>query len=131
MINKKSKCGKYITHGIRIEPHEHDTIEFFLEMGEEVEQIVPSNTPHVRRPDFWMWQLQWEVKSPTTSRTRAVEDLFYSALGQSQNVIFDLRRLRVDDKKTIELLSRLFTTARRVRRLLIITKKWKLIEMKK
>jgi len=131
MINEKSKRGKYITHNIRIELHEYNTIKFFLKMGEDIEQIVPSNTPYARRPDFWMRQLPWEVKCPTTSRTRAVEDLFYSALGQSQNVIFDLRRLRVDDKKTIELLGRLFTTARRVRRLLIITKKGKLMEMKK
>lgn len=123
--------GNYISHNIKLEPQEILTIKFFLELGEDVEQIPPSNTPHVRRPDFIMQNLAWEMKSPTSSSPKAFTYLFYKSLRQSTNVIFDLRRLKSTDTQIIKLADKLFNNSRTIKNMLIITKKSELLNFHK
>lgn len=76
---KRQKTGKIIPHGVKPEPHELDTILFFTERGKDVELITPSNTPHSKRPDFYMDGLAWEMKSPLNSTRRTIERVFLSS----------------------------------------------------
>ena len=123
--------GKIIPHGVRPEPHELDTILFFTELGKDVELIVPSNTPHAKTPDFFMDNVNWEVKSPQNNQHRTIERLFYNASNQSCNIIIDLRRIRGNEASTIKTLEKCFKNTRKVRKLYIITKTNELKSYKK
>lgn len=113
--------GKIIPHGVKPEPHELDTILFYTERGEDVELIVPSNTPHAKNADCLIHGLVWETKSPTNNRTRTIERIFYQASRQFSNIIIDLRRAKNSDQKTITLLEKLFKNTRHARNMHIIS----------
>ncbi len=115
------KTGKIIPHGVKLEPHELDIVLFYTNHDKDVELIIPSNTPHVRRPDFYMDNLAWEAKSPHKNHRRAIERIFYNAARQSNNIIIDLRHVK-DDKQAILILEKCFKSTRKVRNLQIITK---------
>ena len=76
------KTGKIVPHGVKPEPHEFDTILFYTERGEDVELVVPSNTPHAKNADYLIRGLIWEAKSPTNNRPRTLERIFYHASTQ-------------------------------------------------
>lgn len=125
-----NSCGIFVSHGIKLEPHEIDTISFLVSLGKVVEQIPPSNTPHNSQPDIFMDQLVWEMKSPTSTSLKSIEQLFYRAMRQSPNVIFDLRRLKIPENKVIRLLEKLILNSRKAKNLLIITKPSQLLEFR-
>ncbi len=62
--------------------------------------------------------LIWEIKSPTNCSANSISRLFYRAVRQSPNIIFDLRRLKT--KKTFVQLEKLFHNSRQVKNLLLI-----------
>lgn len=124
--------GIFISHGVKLESHEIDTINFFVRLGERVEQILPSNTPHNKRPDIFMRGLIWEIKSPTNNSIKSLEKLFYRASQQSPNIIFDLRRAKIKNEKVIiNKLTSTFIHARKSKNFLIITKSNQLLEINK
>lgn len=126
----QSSQGKFISCNVKLEPHEIDTINFLVSLGKTVEQISPSNTPHNSQPDIFMDQLVWEMKSPTSTSLKSIEQLFYRATRQSPNVIFDLRRLKIPENKVIQLLEKLLLNSRKAKNLLIITKSSQLLDFR-
>lgn len=119
-----------MSDGVELEPHEYETVWFFLKRGKDIELIPPSNTFHARRADFWMDALEWESKSPETMTKIAVERTLHKALRQSCNVMIDLRRAKGKDSDDVVLnhLRKCFLTSRRIKRLHIITRKQELID---
>lgn len=128
---ENGRRGRIIAHGVILEPHEYDTVLFFVERGKEVELIPRSRTPNTKDPDFYMDRLVWEAKSPVVNGRRALERLFYRASTQSSNLIFDLRRLKGGDGMAIRVIEACFNTTRRVRNMYIITKDGELRKYKK
>lgn len=120
-----------IPNGVSLEKHENDTIVYFTNLGKDIELITPSNTPRMRRPDFWMDGLAWEMKSPEQTKREVVERAFDKALRQSYNVVIDLRRAKGRDDIAIKHLQKCFSSSRRAKRLLIITKEQDLFGFKK
>lgn len=118
----QNKQGKIISNGVKLEPHEMDTVLLFISVGKTLELVVPSNTPHSRRPDFVMDGLEWEVKSPVAGTRRALERNFYDASNQSSNIVVDLRRIKGDTNLAVSILEKCFSAARKVRRMYVITK---------
>lgn len=56
MIRKKAKKrGKLIDHGVRLMPHEAMTMEFFLDEGNDIELVIPSNTMKNKSADWLLW----------------------------------------------------------------------------
>lgn len=123
--------GRIIAHGVVLEPHEYETVLYFMELGKDVELIPRSRTPNAKDPDFYMDKLVWEAKSPVVNGRRSLERLFYRASTQSDNLIFDLRRLKGEDKLAVRILEDCFKITRRVRNMYIITKSGVLKQYKK
>lgn len=120
-MKKNVRRGKLKNPGVTLHEHEKMTVDFFLSLGKDLNLIMPSNTPGKKRPDFEMDGVEWEMKCPLTDSPVAIRRLFSSALLQSVNVIFDLRRMK-NDEKAFKLLNQCFKKFRRVRRVMIITK---------
>ena len=123
--------GKIIPNGVVLETHENATVVFMTEQGYDVELISPAQRKGVRTPDIRMDGLEWEMKTPKSDGKYTIEHAFRSALKQSPNIIFDIRRSKMPQKKCIAEIERRFNDFKKVKQVLIITKSKKLLEFRK
>jgi len=117
--------------GAEPEPHEIHTALFLRKTGREVTFLAPKNQHGVKTPDIRMDGLYWEVKSPVSAGARSIEHAFRSAIKQSENIIFDLRRSRASDMANLAKIKYIYKLVRskKVKRVLIITKEQKLLDL--
>ena len=125
------KTGKIIPNGVSLEKHEYDTVLFLTTLGYDIELIPPSHIPNIRTPDFKMNGLKWEMKSPKGRSRSTLEHAFQTAMKQSVNIVFDIRRIQMPNDKAVATLERLFSYSKSVKHLLVISKERKLLEYKK
>jgi len=118
--------------GAEPEPHEIQTALFLRKTGKRVTFLAPKNQPGIKTPDIMMDELQWEMKSPVSAGARSIEHAFRSAIKQSENVLFDLRRSRASDQANLTKIKRQITLIRgkELRRVLVITKEEGLLDLK-
>lgn len=129
---RKNRIGKIDISELNVPPekHEYETAKFFANRGFDVAFIGPHYNYGVKNADFIMNNMVWETKSPVGSSARTYEDNLRKAIKQSENVIFDLRRLKEQDEvKCIKVLKRnLYLKG--LKRLLIIQKDGRLLTNK-
>ena len=112
------------------ESHEVQTALFLKKHGRKVVFLAPKNQNRIRTPDIKMDGKLWEIKSPVSAGKRTMEHALRSVTKQSPNVIIDLRRCKLTDERALHQIS--FTAKKRtaLKRLLIITKAQKIIDLK-
>ena len=81
--------------------------------------------------DFKIGNVYWEVKSPTGSGKRTVQHTLQAALKQSPNIIIDARRSKMHINKLKNELTWQAAQTTKIRRLLLITKASKILEIKR
>ena len=130
MTNKSNK-GKITPNGVVLEAHELATVVFFTELGHDVELIPRSNIEGLHLPDIIMDGLKWEIKAPKGEGKWVIKNTIQRAQHQSENVIVDLRRVKIPQEKCVNALEREFKHSKRLKRLIIITKSRHLLEFHK
>lgn len=123
--------GKIIPNGVVLKAHEFATVIFFTEMGFDVELIPKSNIEGLHLPDIIMEGLRWEMKAPTGKGRWVIQNTLQSAQRQSENVIIDLRRIKLPQEKCLSALKREFEHSNKLKRMKVITKKHVLLEFTK
>ena len=113
------------------EKHELSTARYFAELGYDVEFIPPNNTPKMRSPDIVMDGVAWEIKSPIGKSRRTIENNFRNANRQSDNIIFDLRRIHLPEAVCMAQLEREFSISRHVKRVIVIKKSNEMVTFSK
>lgn len=104
------------------EKHEFDTAKYFAELGYNIEFIKPRYIKGQKNPDFRMNGKMWETKSPTKYSNATFEFNLKKAMKQSDNIIFDLRRLKEQDE-TLYLKNLVYRAkARKIKSLIVITR---------
>jgi hypothetical protein len=127
----KKRQGKIIPNGVLLRTHEFNTVVFLTECGFDVEFIPPKQAQGSKTPDIKMNGLKWEMKSPTKNGKHTLDRAMKAGLKQSDNLIFDLRRISNTGKKATLKLQKDFATTKKWRRLIIITKEKKLLTLAK
>ena len=127
MRKSYSKTGKILPNGVSLEKHEYDTVLYLTNLGYDVELVRPSNIPNTKSPDSYMCGKAWEMKSPAGKSSRTLEHAFKRATRQSENIILDLRRLKVDTELSPRCARKLFNASRRTRNLWITTAQGELL----
>lgn len=121
---KKSRIGKIDISALNVPPekHEYETAKYFANRGFSVRFIGPHYIEGLHNPDFEMGGLIWETKSPIKYSKSSFENNLKTAIKQSENIIYDLRRLEKKDECIYlkELEKR--CTTRKIKTLLIITR---------
>ena len=84
-----------------------------------------------KTPDFRINHIYWELKSPTGSGRHNIQHQLQSASLQSPNIIFDSRRSRIHQSKINHELTHQFKIIKRAKRLILITKSGKIVEITK
>lgn len=130
MTNSVQK-GIITPNGVILQPHELATIVFFTELGFDIELIPKSQTKGTHKPDIIMLGLEWEIKSPKGEGKSLIKNTLQKALRQSRNIIIDLRRTKRHQEKCIVELEREFNYSKSIKRLKIITKNGRLIDLRK
>jgi hypothetical protein len=119
--------------GVIPEKHELETASFFAALGKVVEFIAPSYSKGIRSPDVRMDGRDWEIKAPTGSSKRTIENNFRRAQKQSESIIFDLQRIGMNEKAAISKIKREISSQRsgKIRRIIVITKEKKILDLKR
>jgi len=122
---KTEKYGQIIIPcGVIPEKHELETASFSAELGEDVEFLAPSYAKGVYSPDVQIEEQRWEIKSPCGNSKHTIENNYRSAQRQSPNVIFDLRRFKIDERIAISKIKQQFSLRTgKIKHVLIITKR--------
>ena len=125
-----SKVGKLIGNGVKLMSHEEDTVSFLLNLGCDIQLIVPSKTKGAKSPDMRMCGATWEMKAPRVGKIESIKHIYKKALKQSSNVVFDLRHLSTD-KTTVKTIKQLFVTYKKAKKVMIITKNSQILDIRK
>ena len=125
------KKGKITPNGVVLHTHENAMVVFLTEQGFDVDLLPPVQRKGARTPDITMLGMEWEMKSPRSNGKYTLEHSFRSALKQSPNIIFDIRGSRMPEQKAIAEIERRFHDFKKVKRVMIITKKQELLDFNK
>ena len=120
--------GKIIPNGVVLEKHEMATVVFLTERGHDVELVPKSNVYGEHTPDIRMEGLYWEMKAPKGEGKYLIQNTLHKAAHQSENVILDLRRIKMHPDKVLFEVKKEFRLSKRIKRLKIITKLQKVID---
>lgn len=123
------KQGVLVTNGVILERHEMMTVNFLLRLGFNIELIPKSNRAGVRTPDLRMLNLEWEMKSPKGQGKYLLQNVVHRAARQSENIIVDLRRVKIHPMKCLNELDKQFNYSKRCRRMKVITKTGEVVDL--
>ena len=123
--------GKITPNGVVLKNHENATVVFLTELGYDVELIPVSNIKGIHTPDIKINGIEWEIKTPLGEGKYLISNTIQKAVKQSHNVIVDLRWTRRHQTRCLRELENEFNKSRSLKRLMIITKTRKVIELEK
>ena len=127
-MKKKKVIGKIIIpHGVYPEKYELETVNVLIENG-DVEFILPSRTKGVRNPDILYMGLKWEIKCPTGKSKWTINRHFKKASRQSENIIFDSRKIKMPANKVLSSVKNSFILKNSIKRMKFIDKNGKVID---
>ena len=126
------KQGHIISQaGVNVWPHELKTAQAFTAIGKDVEFIRRSEEQRVTSADAVIDGLVWEMKAPTADNLKAVERNLKRGRWQSENIIFDCRRMKKVPDAAIEREVRKQAFAvPRIKRLRYVNKHGQIIDIK-
>ena len=125
----KTRPGNFNRNGIKPEPDEEKTIEYLITFGFDIDFIRPMSTKGAKNPDVFMMGSIWEIKTPSSSSESTIKLRFRTASGQSSKIIFDLRGVKKDPEKVQKQITELFLEDGGVRRMMIINKDGRLLDL--
>lgn len=82
-----------------------------------------------RTPDFDIKGVKWELKSPMGSSARTIENNMRAARKQSANLIVDLSRIKIHQRRAMARIQFFLSKPNQFKRVLIITKTQKVVEI--
>ena len=82
-----------------------------------------------RTPDLDVNGVKWEIKSPKGDGKKTIENNFRTARRQSSNIVIDLRRIKMHQQKAIARINFFLSKSNHFKRVLIIAKSQKVIEI--
>lgn len=126
----KNKRGIFHKNSIKLEHYEEKTARLLTFYGFNVEVIRPTNTPKMNNPDILMTGTMWEIKTPINYNKNTLKNRMKKASKQANQVIFDLRNVK-NHEKAQKYIIELFRGNRRIRRMIIITKDKKVLDLRK
>lgn len=82
-----------------------------------------------KTPDIEVSGTKWEIKSPKGNGKKTIDNNFRTARKQSQNIVIDLRRIKMHQNKVTARINFFLSTQHNFKRVLIVTKSKKVIEI--
>ena len=118
-------------NGVILKEHEYATVVFLTELGYNVELVPKSEKQGEHSPDIRMQGRFWEMKAPKGEGKYMIANTLQRAVKQSENIIIDLRRAKRHQTKCLREIEKEFSLSHSIKRLKIITKTGKVIDLHK
>jgi hypothetical protein len=131
---KSDNAQVVISQSIKPRPEEYEvSVAWILARHYNciVEFLKPLGGYKMKTPDIVMNALEWEIKSPKGHSKRTIRNNLDLAKVQSPNIVIDTRRTKLSDDWIEAELKRQCEIKKRIYRLIMITKKEKVLEIKK
>lgn len=127
----KYKNGRRIIYNsVQLYPHEEEIVQILVALGFVVELIPPDRPGGRKTADAIINNLEWEFKTPRGSSTRTIERILKKAYRQSENIIIDIRHLRLPEQIILHKIKyELKSRNKRIKRIKVITKSRKIIDL--
>ena len=94
-ISFMNKQGKIVINAdVNVWPHEIETAKALASSGKMIEFVPKNEGKRETSPDILMDGKLWEIKSPKSSYLKVVQKRLREALHQTENVVFDSRRMK-------------------------------------
>ena len=93
--------------------------------------LSPSNDYMVKTADFIINEISYELKSPITKSVRSIENMIHLATKQSGNVIVDIRKSKITEKRMVKLCEDLLKYYKKLSKIVLIVKNKKVLEFSK
>ncbi len=113
----------------KLEPHEQEAVKILSQYFCVKVEVIP-RVQDLKTPDFKIKGMIWELKSPTGSGKRTIQNNLRDGDKQSQNIILDLSRCKLYELKAIQNAKHELNKATKIKRLIIITKGKQILEIK-
>lgn len=110
-------------------PKEHELSAALILANHYKTDVIFLRPETNRTPDIDFNGTKWEIKSPLGDGKKTIENNFRNARGQSRNVILDLRRIKMHRSKADARIRSFLSKPHRFKRVLVITKGKKIIEI--
>ena len=123
--------GKLKQNGVHLQDHEYATVKLLLENGYDIELIPPSQIKNLRMPDIMMLSVPWEMKAPIGDGKNTIQNILQDAVGQSRNIVIDLRRCKLSEEQAISKINREFQVSKHIKRMMIIKKDSEILDLTK
>ena len=129
---KNNRLGKIDIGALNAPPekHEYETAKYFAKRNLDVCFIGPHYLEGIHNPDFLMCGKLWETKSPITYGKSSFTNNLKTAIKQSDNIIYDLRRLNAKEERTYMKELQKWSKLRKIKILLVITRDGQLLTIK-
>ena len=126
---RRMKTGKVIiSDNSLVEDHELKVGHILARTGSDV-IFLPVGAG--KSPDIKYNGRIWEIKSPVGSKRRTLENNMRKAMTQSENIIMDLRRIKINEDTCLrEIRRQVELSGKRIRRLIAINKREEIIRIK-
>lgn len=119
------------TNSVHLQPHEFHTVYVLLEYGFDIELVRAANIKGIQMPDIILDGIPWEIKAPIGGSKNTIKHNIQNAAHQSENVIFDLCRCKLDEDKALSEIKYHYNLSKHIKRLKVITKSEKIIDIPK
>ena len=123
--------GKLTQNGVHLREHEYLTVQLLLDKGYDIELIPPSQIKNLPMPDIMMQGVPWEIKSPNGNGKNTLKHIIQKAKHQSESIIIDLRRCKIDDEQAVAEITKHYRLSKRIRRMKIVKKSGDIIDFSK
>ena len=114
-----------------MQTHEFHTVRLLLEVGFDIELVPTSNIKGLKMPDVMLDGLPWEIKAPEGGGKNTIKHNIQNAAHQSENVIIDLCRCRLDENIALKEIQHHFNLSKRIKRLKVVTKSEEIVDFQK
>jgi hypothetical protein len=125
------QAGKIIIPGdVNVWPHELKTAQALAATGRIVEFIRKSERNREHSADVFIDSVKWELKAPTGGAMKVVERNLKKARWQSENVVFDSRRMKkIPDAAIQRELSKWLREFKEIKQILFVNRHGVVVEV--
>lgn len=110
-------------------PKDHE-LSAALILAEYFKSDITFLRPQIdKTPDLDVDGTKWEIKSPKGDGKKTMENNLRTARKQSLNIVMDLRRIKMHQNKAVNRINFFLSKPHRFKKILVITKSKKVIEI--
>ena len=128
----KKSFDVIVPHNHKVRPAELEAAGILANYYETTVRVLPQAKGFKEHSaDFVIDGETYELKSPITSSVRSINNLIQLATKQSRNVVIDIRKSKITEKKMVAICNERLKTLKKIKKIVLIVNKKIVLEFNK